>query len=172
MNVQHLCARQDIAPQPMGRSVRQPRLFGQHMTRPVMMLIAGMGALPACGLFDPSDWEVRRGVLVALADDTLQLRLPATVTAGESATITIQTRGDSCVVPAHTASSLVGMVLTVEPYDSVRVGGDVICQSVPCGCIHAVDVAFPESGNATLRVVGLGGSSGAVVTMERALVVH
>ena len=136
------------------------------------MAIAALGALPACGLFGPDDWEVRRGVIVERPQDPVDLQIPATVTAGEPTTITLRTHGNGCVFPARTVSGRAGAVLTLEPYDSLLVRGDVLCVDVPCLCLHAVDVTFPAPGRVTIRVVGLLRGHDGTVTRDSVIVVH
>jgi hypothetical protein len=122
---------------------------------------------------DQLQWEIRRGVVYLAAYDSIPVSFPPVIHADVPATITVWTqgRGHCDRGPARTDFAQTGMVLTVEPYDSVLIGtlecihGDAFA--------HSVRVTFPEAGTATLRVVGLDDTgSGAVVTKERTLLVR
>ena len=128
--------------------------------------------LPGCEILAVSDWEVRRAVIPLLDEGSGYVTISSPAVAGEVATITVTTSGNSCFSPAYTHFQLDDMVLTIEPYDSVRVG-DILCLSVPCGCRHVVEVAFPRTGEATLRVIGFAGHRDSyLITRERTLTVE
>lgn len=124
----------------------------------------------ACSSVGAVDWEVQRAVIQYASGEPLSLALPGTVSAGAPTTITLRTQGTRyCTRPGRTDLSAAGMVVTLEPYDSVYVGDFADCPTVPCDCAHTVNITFPSAGAATLRVIGRRGISPGVVTVDTVL---
>ncbi len=130
-------------------------------------------ALSGCGLTEPR-WGLRRAEIELSEFETLDVTLPAVITAGQPATIGIRTYGDDgCTRHGQvTTVNVTGTTATIEPYDSVIVAApdNFACLSIVSRFTHTAAVTFPLSGSATLRVVGFAG--GEVLTRDRALSVH
>jgi len=136
-------------------------------SRSIVLAILALGT--ACSLLNQGDWGVARAVIQGSAEDPVSLELPATITAGVATPVSLRTDGTRyCTRPSHTVVSTAGMVVTLEPYDSIYVG-DLACPSVPCVCAHTVNITFPAAGVGTLRVMGRRGISLAVVVVDTVL---
>lgn len=145
----------------------QLRLPAAIRSRSIVWPILALGT--ACALLGDEAWHVERAVIQHSAEDRISLELPATITAGVATPVTLRTEGTRfCTHPSHTAMSSAGMVVTLEPYDSIYVG-DLSCPSVPCDCAHTVNIIFPGAGVGTLRVLGRRGLSVAVVVVDTVL---
>jgi hypothetical protein len=126
----------------------------------------------ACTPVTGVDWRVERGVIQYSQADPLSLQLPATVTSGVPAAITLRTKGSRyCTKTDRTEVTTATKIVTLEPYDSVYVG-NLSCPDIPCDCAHVVSVTFPAAGAVTLRVVGRRGVSPDAVAVDTVLVVQ
>jgi hypothetical protein len=140
-----------------------------RLLRSAYLICLVLGVSAACTSLGGVDWTVERAAIQHQAGDHLSLQVPATITAGVAATITLRTEGTRyCTRPSRTDVSAAGMLVTLEPYDSAYVGS-LPCPSVPCDCAHTVNITFPSSGVATLRIIGRRGISADVVAVDTVL---
>jgi hypothetical protein len=130
-------------------------------------------ALSSCGLTEPR-WDLRRAEIEHSELETLEVTIPAVITAGQPATIGIRTYGDDgCTRHGQvTTVNVTSTTATIEPYDSVIVAApdNWACLSIVSLFTHTAGVTFPQPGRATLRVIGL--ANGDVVTRDLAISVQ
>jgi hypothetical protein len=83
------------------------------------------------------------------------LRVPETVTAGSSFTVTVSTYGSSCIRPAGIEVQVVGSSADLTPYDSVPASGPP-CLPDWMAFPRDVEIRFATPGGALVRLHGRG----------------
>ena len=123
----------------------------------------------ACTSVGSPDWVVQRAVIQDPPAQPLSLTVPAAIRAGAATAVTLRTIGGRyCTRLGPTQVAAAGMLVTLEPYDSVYVG-ELDCPTLPWEFVHTVDITFPAAGRATLRVVGRQRGVPDVVTVDTVL---
>jgi hypothetical protein len=123
----------------------------------------------ACTSVGSPDWVAQRAVIQDPPAEPLSLTLPAAIRAGATTAITLRTIGGRyCTRLGPTQVTAAGMLVTLEPYDSVYVG-ELDCPTLPWDFAHTVDITFPVAGRATLRVAGRQRGLPDVVTVDTVL---
>lgn len=134
---------------------RRPRLPAALLALPpaLLALPPALAFMAACdGVTGPRD--VTRLGIVEFHGDGPEVSLPASVTAGEEFTVTVQTFGGGCTSKGATQVDTVGSVLRILPLDVSTEGPEVVCPAVLRRFEHRADVAFEAAGERTVRIVG------------------
>ena len=127
-------------------------------------------ALIVAGCIDPfagPDFVTKRGLI----SDPVQLFHPDTLQVGTQGTVTVITHGNGCVRAGPTRLAVDDTRAIVEPYDSVRVGADVVCNDILREFTHTVGVVFAAPGTKTLRVIGRRLPDETEITIDREITV-
>jgi len=107
----------------------------------------------ACG----DDYILVRGSISENPDDYGWVELPDTFEVGIPATVNVYTTGGGCDHAGPTLIHVTGLLAVIEPYDSGPAPGvSRACPDMLRYFLHAAYIEFPEPGDATIRVIGIG----------------
>ena len=118
-------------------------------------------------------YERRPSVLAYANGDAPKISAPDTVQAGVPFSVTVTTYGGGCIVPGETATIRSGSTVEVRPFEwFVAPGQSVGCTLELRFLPHTVSVTLPARGTARLRVIGRQQPEGAMVSVDRVIVVR
>jgi hypothetical protein len=130
--------------------------FGTTIRRAARLTMVGLGCL-ACG----DDYIEVRGVIVLDQTNGLSLEVPDQFEVGVPATVTVATYFGGCARDGPTLVHVDGLLAVIEPYDEMLAPeAGRFCPSFLRSFPHSAQVEFRESGDATVRVIGIDHAGG------------
>ncbi len=116
--------------------------------------------------------ELLRGT-IEFFGDPVEITAPDAVTAGAPFVVTVTTYGDGCVALGETLVTVAGLTVEVEPFDWVtQLPPGAACTEQLIRFSHLAAVEIVDWGTATLRVRGRREPGGALLEVERSIVVR
>ncbi len=127
----------------------------------------------ACSsLMVPTD-EVRViGTIAGFRAGDPHIHVPDTVPAGQPFNVEVTTYGNGCTSEGDTDVRLQPLHAVVTPYDIKRRTEGVVCPDILNVFMHRATLRFEQRGTARVTIQGTEEPSGAVITLERTVIVR